>query len=41
METSKKELYVSYSFLLSKNISQNTIDNWRKRGLSIVKKNRY
>ena len=38
METSKKELYVSYSFLLSKNISQNTIDNWRKRGLSIVKK---
>ena len=38
METSKKELYVSYSFLLSKNISQNTIDNWRKRGLSIVKR---
>lgn len=38
METSKKELYVSYSFLLSKNINQNTIDNWRKRGLSIVKK---
>lgn len=38
METCKKELYVSYSFLLSKNISQNTIDNWRKRGLSIVKK---
>lgn len=38
METSKKELYVSYSFLLSKNISQNTIDNWIKRGLSIVKK---
>lgn len=38
MEESKKELYLPYSFLLSKNISQNTIDNWSKRGLSVIKR---